>query len=173
MDWPQRIENYERATNLPKSLFVGGNGQIVGTWVMGNSYGKEGDYPAGYVKRVRSLFPDKRAVLHVFSDGRNELPGDFARTTQGLHRKDLGSYDLVLCDPPYSRENENLRGSPKVQRQRTASLLADNLPEGAVIAWLDQILPGYRKNQLEVEAVIGVVKSIGHRFRVLTIFRKI
>lgn len=173
MDWSQRIENYERATGLPRSLFISGNGQIVGTWIMGNAYGKEGDYPAGYVRRVRSLFPDQQRVLYVYSDGRDALPGDFARTFRGLRQKPIEKYDLVLCDPPYSRESENLRGEPKVQRRKTATELADRLPEGARIAWLDQILPGYRKNQLEVEAVIGMVRASGHRFRVLTIFRKI
>lgn len=173
MDWSQRIENYERATNMPRSLFASGNGQIVGTWVMGNAYGKEGDYPAGYVRRVRSLFPDKQRVLHVFSDGRDQLPGDYARTVRGLNRKPIESYDLVLCDPPYSRESANVRGSPKVQRQSAMRTLAARLPENARVAWLDQILPGYSRSELEVEALIGVVKSSAHRFRVLTIFRKI
>jgi hypothetical protein len=173
MDWSQRIENYERATGKPRSLFLSGTEQVVGTWLMGNAYGEEGDYPAGYVRRVRSLFPDKQRVLHVYSDGRDDLPGEFARTLRGLNAKPIENFDLVLCDPPYSRESANLRGDPKVQRQKTLNALAERLPEGARVLWLDQILPHYRKNQLEVEGNVGVVKSANHRFRVLTIFRKI
>lgn len=172
MNWDQRIANYERATSLPASLFVSGNGQIVGTWVMGNCYGKEGDYPAGYVRRVRSLFPDKQRVLHVYSDGREQLPGEYARTLRALSRQPVEKFDLVLCDPPYSRESPNSLSNPKVQRQKTASVLADRLAEGSYIAWLDQIFPSYRRDQLEVEALIGVIRSANHRVRALTIFRK-
>jgi hypothetical protein len=38
---------------------------------MGNSFhvrsGYYGSYPAGYLDRIRALFPDKRRVLHLFS----------------------------------------------------------------------------------------------------------
>ena len=49
---------------------------------MGNDYrvqtGYYGGYPAGYLQRVRALFPEKRKVLHIFS-GKVDLaalPGD-------------------------------------------------------------------------------------------------
>ena len=49
---------------------------------MGNDYRVKseyyGGYPAGYLKRIRSMFPDKRRVLHLFS-GKVDLlvfPGD-------------------------------------------------------------------------------------------------
>lgn len=38
---------------------------------------------------------------------------------------------------------------------------------------LDQVLPMYRKDQFCVEGVIGMVKSTNHRFRVMTIFKKL
>ena len=41
------------------------------TWIMGNDYRVKsayyGGYPAGYLRRIRALFPDKRRVLHLFS----------------------------------------------------------------------------------------------------------
>ena len=47
------------------------------------------------------------------------------------------------------------------------------LPAGAFIVWLDQVLPMYRKAELKIEAVIGIVGSTNHRFRVLTVFRRL
>ena len=43
---------------------------------------------------------------------------------------------------------------------------------GAHVVWLDQVLPMYRKDNFAVDAVIGMVKSTNHRFRVVTIFRR-
>ena len=39
--------------------------------------------------------------------------------------------------------------------------------------WLDQVLPMFRKDEWAIEAVIGMVKSTNHRFRVVTIFRRL
>ncbi len=78
----QRIDNYVRETRFPRSLFVSEDGRIVGTWIMGNDYrvktGYYGGYPAGYLRRIRALFPDKRRVLHLFSGkvDLTALPGD-------------------------------------------------------------------------------------------------
>src|SRR5690348_8694527 len=71
MKWQDRIEYYVRVTGFPKSLFIAGDGRGVGTWIMGNDYrvrsGYYGGYPAGYLRRVAALFPDRQRVLHVFS----------------------------------------------------------------------------------------------------------
>jgi hypothetical protein len=39
--------------------------------------------------------------------------------------------------------------------------------------WLDQVLPMYRKDRFAQEAVIGMWKSTNHRFRGITIFRRL
>jgi hypothetical protein len=41
------------------------------------------------------------------------------------------------------------------------------------VVWLDQVLPMYRKDAFAIDAVIGMVKSTNHRFRVVTIFRRL
>src|SRR6202451_2169463 len=107
----QRIDNYVRETRFPRSLFVSEDGRIVGTWIMGNDYrvktGYYGGYPAGYLRRIRALFPDKRRVLHLFS-GKVDLaalPGDtvdinpelaptFVDDAQALENVPLAAYDL-------------------------------------------------------------------------------
>ena len=60
MTWDDRISNYERMTGFPRSMFVADDGRVVGTWIMGNDYRVKseyyGGYPAGYLKRIRSMF---------------------------------------------------------------------------------------------------------------------
>ncbi len=188
MRWEDRIDNYVRETGFPKCLFIGADGRVVGTWIMGNDYRVRseyyGGYPAGYLRRVRSLFPDKKRILHLFS-GKVDLgvfPGetvdinrDFRPTyvddAQSLQRVPLEMYDLVLADPPYSIEDAERYQATMVKRNVVMRAL-QRLPIGAHVVWLDQVLPMYRKDAFEQEAVIGMVKSTNHRFRVLTIFRR-
>lgn len=188
MDWPARLKSYEQITGFPASMFMAADGRVVGTWIMGNDYRVKstyyGGYPAGYLRRVRSLFPEKRRVLHLFS-GKVDLdtfPGDTVDTNpdltptylddaQTLERVPLDQYDLVLADPPYSVEDCEHYGTSMVKRNLVMRALA-RLPQGAHIVWLDQVLPMYRKDTYAMEAVIGMVKSTNHRFRVVTVFQR-
>ncbi len=189
MKWPDRIANYTRVTKFPQSLFIADDGRVVGTWIMGNDYrvqtGYYGGYPAGYLRRIRSMFPDKRRVLHLFS-GRVDLtalPGDtvdinpdlsptYVDDAQRLERVPLREYDLVLADPPYSIEDAERYKTTMVKRNTVMSAL-QGLTSGAHVVWLDQVLPMYRKDSFRIEAIIGMVKSTNHRFRVVTVFCKI
>ena len=188
MEWEARIANYVRETRFPRSLFVAEDGRVVSTWIMGNDYRVKssyyGGYPAGYLRRIRSLFPDKRRALHLFSGkvDLDQLPGDtvdinpelsptFVDDAQNLSRVPLGKYDLVLADPPYSVEDAERYRTTMVKRNTVLSALR-GLSPGAHVVWLDQVLPMYRKDAFDVEAVIGMVKSTNHRFRVVTIFRR-
>jgi hypothetical protein len=184
-----RIENYVRETRFPRSLFVSEDGRIVGTWIMGNDYRVRseyyGGYPAGYLRRIRSLFPDKRRVLHLFS-GKVEtdaLPGDtvdinpalrptFVDDAQTLTRVPLERYDLVLADPPYSVEDAERYQTTMVKRNTVLRAL-QRVASGTHVVWLDQVLPMYRKDAFAIDGVIGMVKSTNHRFRVVTIFRRL
>lgn len=188
MDWPARIANYTRVTKFPESLFVAGDGRVVGTWIMGNNYrvrsGYYGGYPAGYLRRVKALFPDKRQVLHLFS-GAVDLrvfPGDtvdvnavlrptFVDDAQTLLSVPLSDYDLVLADPPYSIEDAERYQVTMVKRNKVMRALR-RLTPGAHVVWLDQVLPMYRKDSFDIEAVVGLIRSTNHRFRVITVFRR-
>ena len=189
MLWQERIDSYVRLTGFPRSLFVAADGRVVGTWIMGNDYRVKsayyGGYPAGYLRRIRALFPDKRRVLHLFS-GKVELaalPGDtvdinpslqptYVDDAQRLERVPLESYDLILADPPYSIEDAERYRTTMVKRNVVMRALGRAAP-GAHIVWLDQVLPMYRKDAFAIEAVIGMVKSTNHRFRVITVFRRL
>jgi len=186
LHWVERIDNYVKETKFPKSLFSAEDGRVVGTWIMGNDYrvktGYYGGYPAGYLRRIRSLFPDKTHILHLFS-GRVDLavlPGDtvdinpqlkptYVDDAQTLLQVPLEQYDLILADPPYSIEDAERYQTTMVKRNTVLRAL-QRTSAGAHIVWLDQVLPMYRKDAFDVEAVIGMVKSTNHRFRVITVF---
>ena len=188
MNWPERIESYTKLTGFPSSMFIADDGRVVGTWIMGNDYRVKstyyGGYPAGYLRRIRALFPEKRRVLHLFSGKVDTelFPGDtvdtnpalsptFLDDAQTLDHVPLETYDLVLADPPYSIEDCEHYGTSMVKRNLVMRALT-RLPQGAHIVWLDQVLPMYRKDTYAMEAVIGMVKSTNHRFRVITVFQR-
>jgi hypothetical protein len=190
MTWSERIANYAKETGFPEALFVGADGRVVGTWIMGNDYRVKstyyGGYPAGYLKRIKALFPDKQNPLHVFSgkvdtetfpgkrvDSNPETGPEYLDDAHTMAGVPLESFDLVLADPPYSVEDCDHYQCTMVKRNVVMKNLGSRLPTGAHVVWLDQVLPMYRKDQFSVEAVIGMVKSTNHRFRVITIFRKL
>ncbi len=190
MDWDDRIKSYCQTTKFPRSLFLSEDGRVVGTWIMGNDYrvrsGYYGGYPAGYLRRVAALFPDRKRVLHVFS-GKVDLsamPGDtvdcnpamqpdWLADAHDLSAVPLADYDLVLADPPYSVEDAERYQTTMVQRNVVLRSLAAGMAVGARVVWLDQVLPMYRKDEWAIEGVVGMVKSTNHRFRVMTIFRRL
>lgn len=190
MNWDERIKNYETVTGFPRSMFVAADGRVVGTWIMGAQYtvgsGFYGGYPHGYLKRVQSMFPDKKNVLHLFSGAVDTAaypgktvdiiarPGvDYVDDAQTLEHVPLEEFDLVLADPPYSVEDCQHYKTTMIQRNKVMKVLGARLPTCAHVVWLDQVLPMFKKEQFCIEAVIGMVKSTNHRFRVMTIFGKV
>ena len=191
MQWEDRISGAlcREDFGSRRSLFVSEDGRVVGTWIMGNDYrvasAYYGGYPAGYLRRVRALFPDKRRVLHLFSGkvDLSALPGDtvdinpdlaptYVDDAQTLGNVPLADYDLILADPPYSVEDAERYQTTMVKRNVVMRALRGTA-EGTHIVWLDQVLPMYRKDAFAIDGVIGMVKSTNHRFRVVTIFRRV
>lgn len=188
MKWNDRIENYVKETAYPKSLFIADDGRVVGTWIFGQNYTVKskyyGGYPHSYLKRIKALFPDKKSVLHLFSGKVDTeiFPGDtvdfnpdlnptYIDDAQTLENVPLEKYDLVLADPPYSIEDSEHYGCSLVKRNKVMKALQKLSPQTHVV-WLDQVLPMWRKDYFDLEAVIGCVKSTNHRFRVITIFKR-
>lgn len=189
MTWQDRIDKYHRETGFPESLFIAGDGRVVGTWIMGNDYRVKsefyGGYPAGYLRRIKTLFPDKTKVLHLFSgkvdktilDGTTvdinpDLQPDIVDDAQTLSRVPVEDFDLILCDPPYSIEDAERYQTTMVNRNRVMAVLGLRISSNTHIVWLDQVLPMFRKDNVKIEAAIGMVKSTNHRFRMITIFGK-
>ena len=152
---------------------------------MGNNYkgsGFYGAYPPAYGRRVMSLFPDAKRVLHLFS---GSLPkGDYVRFDL-RKRADVkgdahelgkhfgaGAFDLILADPPYSVEDAKRYGTPMVDRKKCLSEAGKVLTPGGFIVWLDTVLPMFTKREFNLVGLIGMVRSTNHRFRVVSIFQK-
>jgi hypothetical protein len=190
MTLQERIDNYKSATDYPQGLFISEDGRIVGTWIMGQNYTVKssyyGGYPAGYLKRIKALFPDKKNILHLFSGKVDTIimPGktvdinsangaDYVDDAQTLEKVPLDEFDLVCADPPYSVEDCDHYQTTMIKRNKVMSALGKGLNKGTHVVWLDQVLPMYRKDQFKIVGVIGMVKSTNHRFRVVTIFEKV
>lgn len=155
-------------------------------WVLGNDYrgsGYYGSYPPNYLKRVLSMFPDASSILHLFSG--SLPPGDYIRyDVQGDaevngEAKDLSlyfdpeSFDLILADPPYTQEDAEHYGTPLISRNAVLKECYKVLEPNGYIVWLDQVLPMFRKTELHLCGLIGIVRSTNHRFRVASIFKKV
>ena len=60
MELQNRIDNYIMETKYPRSLFIGDDNRICGTWIMGNNYkvksGYYGGYTAAYLRIIKTLF---------------------------------------------------------------------------------------------------------------------
>lgn len=190
MTLQDRIDSYHKLTKFPTSLWIGGDGRICGIWIMGNSYRVKskfyGGYPHGYLRRVKALFPDKQKVLHLFAgrvdteifpgttvDINPKLNPDIVDDAHSLTKVPLEKFDLVLADPAYSTEDTVHYGVPMVNRNTVIRRLSERLASGTHVVWLDQVLPMYAKKDFATVAHIGMVKSTNHRFRVITVFKKL
>jgi hypothetical protein len=189
LTWPERIKHYHKI--IGRSAYMSyEDGWAYGVWFLGNSWaaksGYYGGYPCGYLKRVRALFPDKVKVLHLFSghvdvgefhgdtcDVNPNLNPTFVANAHTLEGVRVADYDLILADPPYSAEDADHYGTPLVDRNRVVRALAPRMRVGAHLAWLDQAQPQYRKDTLQPEAAIGIVRSTMHRYRCLLIWNRI
>lgn len=183
----ERVDHYTKTTGFAQHLFVAGDGRIVGTMIMGNDYRVKseyyGGYPAGYLRRIKALFPDKQNVLHLFS-GRVDtevMPGktvdinaenspDYVDDAQTLYSVPLEEFDLVMADPPYSVEDCEHYQTTMIKRNKVMRALGERLKPGTHVVWLDQVLPMFRKDQFSIAGAIGMMKSTNHRFRLVTIF---
>ena len=189
----ERAELYEQAEpgkKWPASVpWVGPDGRIYGMWILGQDYRNRsplyGAYPPNYVMRVEALFPDRDRVLHLFSgslpvgsytrfdireDAECDVRGDAHQLSTHFRP---GEFDFVMADPPYSCSDADRYGTPWIQRNKVVKEVCKVLRPGGFLVWLDQVLPMYRKDTLNLQGVIGLVRSTNHRFRVVTIFERV
>jgi hypothetical protein len=190
MTLQERVDNYHKVTGFPKALQVGGDNRINGIWIMGQNYRVKseyyGGYPAGYLKRIKALFPDKKNILHLFSgkvdksiiDGKTidinpDRGADVVGDAHELSKHFGEEFDLILADPPYSIEDCDHYGTTMVKRTTVVRECQKVLKPGGHLVWLDQVMPLYKKIELQPIGFIGMVKSVNHRFRVITMFEKL
>ena len=175
---------HKKFPKYPPSLFLSNN-QILGIWVMGNNYTTKtnlyGAYPHGYLERIYALFPlIPQKSLHLFS-GSLEDNEDYDKVdyNTGINAEEMSDilphnfYERIYADPPYSVEDCERYGCCMVKRNIVFKECFKIMKQGGVLVWLDQVLPQYKKTEFKILGRIGMVKSTNHRFRVITIFKKI
>jgi hypothetical protein len=191
--WEERFANYERVTGRLAHLHRNEETNwIEGYWLFNDYARHDRDYHGAYMrdllKRWAALFFDRGGVLHVCSGTLKPdnpwLPGDTldinpalnptyccnAETCDGVP---LHLYDTVFIDPPYTEADAAKYGYPMLKRQRVLKTLIDGLPYGALIVWLDEIPPSWRKEwPIKWEAVWGIATSAGHRTRSVFVYWK-
>lgn len=136
------------------------------------------------------MFPDAEEVLHLFSGSlTDDVGGDRLDINPNLNPNIVGNaeelsslmkkkYDLILADPPYTKSDQERyselmgRELKFPNRNKVVRECTMVLEEGGYLVWLDQVLPMYRKKDIELVGTIGLIRSTNHRFRVISIFRK-
>lgn len=183
----QRAEFYNEAFPKYPPLVVADK-WIYGMWMLGQNYkgsGYYGAFPPNYIKRIMSMFPDAKNILHLFSgslddtvqgdrfDINPDLEPDICGDAHELNKFVNKQYDLILADPPYSEEDALHYGTCMIKRNIVFKECTKVLEKGGILIWLDQVCPQWRKNELEMFLTIGVIRSSQHRFRVVTGFVRI
>ena len=169
------------------------NGRISGIWMLGNNYRSRSDlygaYPPGYLNRVRALFPDLigKMVMHLFSG--SLPPGPYTRVdlvrdadiqadAQHLPEEWDNLFDLIIADPPYSREDAKRYECPMPNRRLVLQECARVIRPGGFVVWLDTVWPMCKCGQDNPNADwnlaghIGVIRSMMHRVRVVTLLER-
>jgi len=162
--------------------------KFYGIWVLGNDYKNKspiklyGSFPPNLLKRIMAFFPDKKSICHAFS---GSLPkGDYIRIdiNKSLNPDIVGNieelniketFDLVIVDPPYSREDSLRYGFPYPNKKKCFNNLVDSLVKTGHLVWLDTMMPMYSNKTVKLIGIIGIIRSTNHKFRCLSFFEKI
>ena len=183
----ERAAAYNAAFPKRPPLAVSGR-WVYGIWEIGNAYGGSsgyyGEYPRGYVERVRAMFPDMdpARTLHLFSgsyDGpgvRVDLKGEPRPTLRGdaarLPFRD-GAFRFVMADPSYSPADSKRYGVPHPNKKLVLRELARVVAPGGHLVWLDIPKPMYRKVEWRPWGTVGVLRSTNHRGRFAFMFERV
>jgi hypothetical protein len=191
--WDERFANYRRVIGKSPHLHRNeDDGWIEGFWLF-NDYARHSNFHGAYMrnllKRYAALFFDRGRVLHVCSGSlapsNTWLPGDTldiradlnptycvdAQTCEGVP---LADYDTLFVDVPYTGADAKIYGPPMLKRSRVLGTLADGMRRGAMIVWLDEVTPPYRRDwPIKWEGVWGISTSGGHRTRTVFVYGKL
>jgi len=189
MNLEQRAQNYNLTFKKFPRVIVDKN-WLYGIWVLGQNYKSKnkyyGEYPPAYLKRLHSLFPDAKNVLHLFSgtvekglwtnetlfDINPDLNPDVVGDAHKLSSYFKREFDLIVADPPYSKEDAVKYNTSMIGRKKVLEQCYKILEPCGYLCWLDTMLPMYTKREVKYVGTIGIVRSTNHRFRILSIFEK-
>jgi len=188
----QIAKNYNTAfPDYPK--LVCDKNWVYGIWMVGNYYKRKhdyyGSYPPSYLKRIYSMFPDNKKILHLFSGAIDEedshggvrfdikqvenytdVVGD-VREIQNFFKPSL--FDLILADPPYSKADFEKYGNKTVNKMQVLKNIYPLLVDGGYLVWLDLMTPIYRKDMYDFCGTIGLYTGTNRKIRLISIFKKV
>ncbi len=184
------VDNWNRT--FPKyPVTVEDKGWVYGVWYCGTSWTKvhlHGQYPPGFAKRALALFPEDKDVLHAPSgtlegdklpDGHvtMDLIRDAARNPQ--HLGDCGdmpfpdgSFDLILSDPPYTKKDSEIYGTPPFPMGRFVNESHRILRPGGHLGVLHTYYPSYKRKKFKLVGLIAVVTGFLRATRMFSIFER-
>lgn len=198
-----RLYDNEMGERFPGSTpHVGEDGRLQAIWLLGQDYkgsGYHGAFPPNYMARIEAMFSDAERRVHLFSGSLPEstsyvrvdsiqlaeIHADAEHISKASwcwkHRSQLCGggcigvlkADFIHADPPYTGEDANTYGTPMVNRNKVVQECAQVVEPGGFLVWMDMVLPMYRKQEWEIYGLIGLVRSTNHRFRGVTIFRRL
>lgn len=82
-------------------------------------------------------------------------------------------YDLVLADPPYTKDDAKRYGQPLPNKRLVIDQIHQVTATGAHLVWLDTAWPMHSKSQWRTCGLIGMVRSTQHRVRLVTIMERV
>jgi SAM-dependent methyltransferase len=161
-------------------------GWTYGVWYCGTSWvkvGLHGQYPPTFLRRALALFPDAKDILHCPS-GTVTGPGvtvdlvrDKARKPQIVASADKlpfrsRSFDLILSDPPYTKEDSVKYGCPPFPLQGFMREAYRLLRVGGYLGMLHLYYPSYRRIEWNLLGLIAVVTGFMRKTRMFSILQK-
>jgi hypothetical protein len=185
---PFDIDNYHKVFKKYPKCLLESAGRVYGVWAIGNYYkrkvGYHGEYPPSYLKRVHALFPQQTRVLHLFAGTIEEYPGattvDLNPTLKPTIVDDVlnvsahlprGAKNLVICDPPYSKNDATKYGVALVNKKMVFREARRVVEEGAVLVWLDTQIPIFRKIEWNLLGIVGVFCGTNRVARFASMFQ--
>lgn len=174
---------FEDSTRWPMTVF--NKNWLYAVWYCGTTYQKNlyyGQYPPTFLKRLLTLFPDKKIVVHLCSgivdqditiDIKRELKPTICADVQNLPFRE-NVIDLYVGDPPYSRkEAEDNYGTSYPTMNKAMKSALPTLKIGGFFCILDVRYPSYsRKKGWALVGLIAVVTGFSKVTRITSIFRK-
>jgi SAM-dependent methyltransferase len=169
-------------------MTVEDKGWIYGVWYCGTAWTKvklHGQYPPGFLNRALSLFPEAGEILHCPSGTLEGVPGvtvdaiaDEVRKPQIIANADKlpfdeNHFDLILSDPPYSKEDSKIYGMPTFPLGKFMAESHRILRPGGYLGMLHLYYPSYRRKQWKLRGLIAVVTGFQRATRMFSILEKI
>lgn len=174
---------------FPNVAITEKNGRVYGIWMEGNYYKRKvpyhGSYPPSFLRRVRSMFPSARNILHLFSGVVEKQAGEITVDINPALTPDVccdvhelskhlpaGSVELVIADPPYDKKHADIYGTMMPKTHIVMQELYKVVQEGGYVVWLCTKPPLYRKMQWNLAGVIGLHTGTNRVFRAIIILRR-